>query len=148
MPDFWYLSSVSLKILSYFYKPKNMAILGNLWSFWYKNKAWKPMFSSLWQRYEDLTKYLQNHRFWVFRRTLAFAGFACSAKRFFESLSSSIEEKNRHPCGCLFSLGRGIRIRTLNNGVRVRCVTVTLYLYIILCFYSFALASAYKYCFL
>ena len=27
--------------------------------------------------------------------------------------------------------GRGIRIRTLNNGVRVRCVTVTLYLYII-----------------
>lgn len=27
--------------------------------------------------------------------------------------------------------GRGIRIRTLNNGVRVRSVTVTLYLYII-----------------
>ena len=26
--------------------------------------------------------------------------------------------KNRHPCGCLFSLGRGIRIRTLNDGVR------------------------------
>lgn len=29
--------------------------------------------------------------------------------------------------------GRGIRIRTLNNGVRVRCVTVTLYLYIMIC---------------
>ena len=27
--------------------------------------------------------------------------------------------------------GRGIRIRTLNDGVRVRSVTVTLYLYII-----------------
>ena len=53
MPNFWYLSSVSLKILSYFHKPKNIAILGYLWSFWYKNKAWKPMFSSLWQRYKD-----------------------------------------------------------------------------------------------
>lgn len=29
--------------------------------------------------------------------------------------------------------GRGIRIRTLNDGVRVRCVTVTLYLYIMIC---------------
>ena len=28
------------------------------------------------------------------------------------------KEKNRHPYGCLFSLGRGIRIRTLNDGVR------------------------------
>ena len=28
-------------------------------------------------------------------------------------------------------IGRGIRIRTLNDGVRVRSVTVTLYLYII-----------------
>ena len=27
-------------------------------------------------------------------------------------------------------IGRGIRIRTLNDGVRVRSVTVTLYLYI------------------
>ena len=39
MPDFWYLSSVSLKILSYFYKPKNMAILGYLWKFWDKKRA-------------------------------------------------------------------------------------------------------------
>lgn len=31
--------------------------------------------------------------------------------------------------GFLF-IGRGIRIRTLNDGVRVRSVTVTLYLYI------------------
>lgn len=30
-----------------------------------------------------------------------------------------------------FLFGRGIRIRTLNDGVRVRSVTVTLYLYII-----------------
>ena len=29
-----------------------------------------------------------------------------------------LSKKNRHPCGCLFSLGRGIRIRTLNDGVR------------------------------
>ena len=36
MPDFWYLSNVSLKILSYFYKPKNIAILGYLWQFWHK----------------------------------------------------------------------------------------------------------------
>ena len=28
-----------------------------------------------------------------------------------------LSKKNRHPCGCLFSLGRGIRIRTLNDGV-------------------------------
>ena len=39
MPDFWYLSSVSLKILSYFYKPKNIAILGYLWQFWDKKRA-------------------------------------------------------------------------------------------------------------
>ena len=56
--------------------------------------------------------------------------------------------KNKAESICFQPLGRGIRIRTLNNGVRVRCVTVTLYLYIILCFYSFALTSAYKYCFL
>ncbi len=31
-------------------------------------------------------------------------------------------------------IGRGIRIRTLNDGVRVRSVTVTLYLYIIFVF--------------
>ena len=74
MPDFWYLSSVSLKILSYFYKPKNMAILGNLWSFWHKKRL-----------------------------------------------------ENR----CFQACGRGIRIRTLNDGVRVRSVTVTLYLYIL-----------------
>ena len=36
--DFWYLSNVSLKILSYFHKPKNMAILGYLWSFWHKKR--------------------------------------------------------------------------------------------------------------
>ena len=29
-----------------------------------------------------------------------------------------LSKKKRHPCGCLFSLGRGIRIRTLNDGVR------------------------------
>ena len=29
----------------------------------------------------------------------------------------------------VFFIGSGIRIRTLNNGVRVRCVTVTLYRY-------------------
>ena len=40
------------------------------------------------------------------------------------------DKKRANPFG--FALcGRGIRIRTLNNGVRVRCVTVTLYLYII-----------------
>ena len=30
-----------------------------------------------------------------------------------------------------YFFGRGIRIRTLNDGVRVRSVTVTLYLYIL-----------------
>lgn len=41
------------------------------------------------------------------------------------------EKRTLHECS--FSFGRGIRIRTLNNGVRVRCVTVTLYLYIMIC---------------
>ena len=36
MPNFWYLSNVSLKILSYFYKPKNMTILGCFRQFWDK----------------------------------------------------------------------------------------------------------------
>ena len=64
-PDFWYLSNVSLKILSYFYKPKNMAILGYLWQFWDKKEQKQLNFSgfcSNWQRYKNLTRY-QNQRF-------------------------------------------------------------------------------------
>ena len=49
--------------------------------------------------------------------------------RHHEILSSSLKndssnslflsrKKNRHPTGCLFLFGRGIRIRTLNDGVR------------------------------
>lgn len=44
----------------------------------------------------------------------------------FESIEVNIKQKE-HLKQMLFG-GRGIRIRTLNNGVRVRCVTVTLYL--------------------
>ena len=44
-----------------------------------------------------------------------------------------LQKEKRTLRECAFSFGRGIRIRTLNNGVRVRCVTVTLYLYIMIC---------------
>ena len=43
------------------------------------------------------------------------------------------KRKQEHFQSVPVSFGRGIRIRTLNNGVRVRCVTVTLYLYIMIC---------------
>lgn len=45
-----------------------------------------------------------------------------------------LPRKNRHPIGCLFSLGSGIRIRTSTYGVRVRCATVTQYRYLLLSF--------------
>lgn len=63
-------------------------------------------------------------------RTLAFGRKTPSAKGFFESLLLRRRRKQA-PDGTCFPLGRGIRIRTLNDGVRVRSVTVTLYLYII-----------------
>ena len=42
----------------------------------------------------------------------------------------SANRKHRFVSKAVFSVGRGIRIRTLNDGVRVRSVTVTLYLYV------------------
>ena len=56
MPYFWYLSNVSLKILSYFYKPKNMAIWTICGHFGTKKEQKQLKFSgfcSNWQRYKD-----------------------------------------------------------------------------------------------
>lgn len=52
----------------------------------------------------------------------------CSAKGFFESF---LQRKKQAPFGTCFFFGSGIRIRTLNDGVRVRSVTVTLYRYLL-----------------
>ena len=41
-------------------------------------------------------------------------------------------QREKTPKRVSFLFGRGIRIRTLNDGVRVRSVTVTLYLYVFL----------------
>ena len=99
-PDFWCLSSVSLKILSYFHKPKNIAILGNLWQFWDKKEQKQLNFSgfcSNWQRYENLSCNMQ-------ARTSAFAGFACSANRILRILHFFQERETDTLIGVCFSL--------------------------------------------
>ena len=64
-------------------------------------------------------------------RTSAFADFVRSAKGFIFYLrfKSFIFAIKKDTALGVFFIGSGIRIRTLNNGVRVRCVTVTLYRY-------------------
>ena len=100
MPNFWYLSNVSLKILSYFHKPKNIAILGYLWQFWDKKEQKQLKFSgfcSNWQRYENLPRNMQS-------RTSAFAGFACSANRILRILNFFQERKTDTLIGVCSSL--------------------------------------------
>ena len=60
-----------------------------------------------WQRYKNLNASVQNLVTLFARNNDSSNPYLLLSKK-----------KNRHPCGCLFSLGRGIRIRTLNDGVR------------------------------
>ena len=92
MPDFWYLSSVSLKILSYFYKPKNMAILGNLWSFWHKKRLENRCFQACGRGIRTLPIYKIVDFEWVPNNLVTrFARNNDSANPYFFA-----EEENRH----------------------------------------------------
>ncbi len=88
-----------------------------------KKKDSSEELSFFWQRHKNLNASVQNlvTRLCLVIRILRIL-------RFFE-------KEKQTPDGCLSLFGRGIRIRTLNDGVRVRSVTVTLCLYI--CAFAF-----------
>ena len=69
-----------------------MAILGNLWSFWHIKKAWKPMFSSLWQRYKDSNLKWRSQSPECYRYTIPlYSLLLCYYNTFFEDIKSFFE---------------------------------------------------------
>ena len=91
-PDVWYLSNVSLKILSYFYKPKNMAILGCFRQFWHKKRLENRCFQACGRGIRTLPIYKIVDFEWVPNNLVTrFARNNASANPYFFA-----EEENRH----------------------------------------------------